>query len=115
MPAHFGARSAVVNEATLTGESVPQMKDQIGDEDRPLTATFKTGVLFSGTTLVSATGRPRDGSSAASADRLTPICLPLPSAAGVGFKLASSPSVRRLAWYGERRDTLACAIPEALH
>eukprot|EP01052_Picozoa_sp_SAG31_P001199 SAG31_NODE_40_length_31360_cov_6.751575_7_plen_1122_part_00 len=51
--------SAVVNEATLTGESVPQMKDALKcdtkeDEARPLDidGRDRLSVLFSGTTLV---------------------------------------------------------------
>jgi cation-transporting ATPase 13A1 len=51
--------TAVVNEATLTGESVPQMKDGLkcdnkADEGRPLDidGRDRLHVLFSGTTLV---------------------------------------------------------------
>ncbi len=51
--------TAVVNEASLTGESVPQMKDQLdasGDIRRPLdiNGQDRVHVLFSGTTLVQA-------------------------------------------------------------
>merc|ERR1719487_1071936 len=53
--------AAVVNEATLTGESVPQMKDQIPKEDRVLTATDRTTTIYSGTTLVSVTPLEREG------------------------------------------------------
>jgi cation-transporting ATPase 13A1 len=55
------AGAAVVNEATLTGESVPQMKDQIPNDDRVLTATDRTGTIYSGTTLVSVTPLKREG------------------------------------------------------
>ena len=65
--------SAVVNEATLTGESVPQMKDNLdankskGDEgERPLdvNGADRVHVLFSGTCLVSASDRTAMASSA---------------------------------------------------
>lgn len=53
--------SAVVNEATLTGESTPQMKDSVtldddAADDRPLEAfgRDRVSVLFSGTELVNA-------------------------------------------------------------
>lgn len=52
--------SAIVNEATLTGESVPQMKDEIGpaaDADAVLDAFGKHRIhaLFSGTSLIQVT------------------------------------------------------------
>merc|ERR1719487_609025 len=55
------AGAAVVNEATLTGESVPQMKDQIANEDRVLTATDRTGTIYFGIMLVSVTPLEREG------------------------------------------------------
>lgn len=59
--------SAVVNEATLTGESVPQMKDSIANEAKsnsPLDVSGKhrIHVLFSGTNLVSVTAGKRQQS-----------------------------------------------------
>ncbi|KAL1529584.1 hypothetical protein AB1Y20_000527 [Prymnesium parvum] len=48
--------SAVANEASLTGESVPQMKDALGGEkgDQPLDVhgADRVSVLFAGTTLI---------------------------------------------------------------
>eukprot|EP00041_Stephanoeca_diplocostata_P039356 m.1618071 g.1618071 ORF g.1618071 m.1618071 type:complete len:1536 (+) comp25376_c1_seq1:138-4745(+) len=63
--------SAVVNEATLTGESVPQMKDAATHKaesvDRPfeMHGQDRVHVLFSGTSLVSSTG---GGASATEVD-----------------------------------------------
>lgn len=54
--------SAVVNEATLTGESVPLMKDALEsksnavDRDFDMNGEHRVHVLFSGTSLVSSTG-----------------------------------------------------------
>eukprot|EP00038_Savillea_parva_P008274 m.175862 g.175862 ORF g.175862 m.175862 type:complete len:1518 (-) comp14065_c0_seq1:304-4857(-) len=50
--------SAVANEATLTGESVPQMKDALAHQDNlnrkfDMTGADRVHVLFSGTSLVS--------------------------------------------------------------
>jgi len=61
--------SAVVNEATLTGESVPQMKDALKTTSHADNSTKldlqgrdRVHVLFSGTTLISATpGDQNDG------------------------------------------------------
>ena len=60
--------SAVVNEATLTGESVPQMKDSLPppseeeDERRlDMDSRDRVHVLFSGTTLISASAGTKDG------------------------------------------------------
>merc|ERR1719491_1761634 len=52
--------SAIVNEATLTGESVPQMKDALGtpDDQKMKVDLFKghrMHTLFSGTSLIQAT------------------------------------------------------------
>jgi cation-transporting ATPase 13A1 len=48
--------SAVVNEATLTGESIPQMKDALGkgsnDSRLNMNAEHRVHTLFSGTTIV---------------------------------------------------------------
>ena len=56
--------SAVVNESTLTGESVPLMKDSMSpdskeDEARPLAMDGRDRMhtMFSGTTIVSANSR----------------------------------------------------------
>lgn len=65
--------SAVVNEASLTGESVPQMKDSLSveavasDPNKPLdiAGDHKVNVLFSGTTLMQQS--PGDSDSGASA------------------------------------------------
>jgi cation-transporting ATPase 13A1 len=53
--------SAVVNEASLTGESVPQMKEGVETEDRPLDISGRDRVhcLFSGTQLIQST--PAEG------------------------------------------------------
>jgi hypothetical protein len=57
----------VVNEATLTGESVPQMKDALpsvkGADDTPLDidGLHRVHVVFSGTTIIACNG-PREGS-----------------------------------------------------
>ena len=54
--------SAVVNEATLTGESVPLMKDALvckpgsADRDLEMDGEHRVHVLFSGTSLVSSNG-----------------------------------------------------------
>jgi cation-transporting ATPase 13A1 len=60
--------SAVVNESTLTGESVPQMKDALvpdskEDEERSLDMDGRDRVscMFSGTTIVSAGARAGSG------------------------------------------------------
>ena len=60
--------SAVVNEATLTGESVPQMKDAItaaSNADLPLDMNGRDRVhcMFSGTTLVSASRIEKESGS----------------------------------------------------
>lgn len=61
--------SCVVNEATLTGESIPQMKDGLGDgegdEERALDIDGKDRihVLFSGTSLVTFTPPPQSSPS----------------------------------------------------
>jgi len=53
--------SAVVNEATLTGESVPQMKDEASSDytadkcNLDLDGVHRVHVLFSGTSLINAT------------------------------------------------------------
>mmetsp|Transcript_43111 Transcript_43111/g.99299 ORF Transcript_43111/g.99299 Transcript_43111/m.99299 type:complete len:1493 (-) Transcript_43111:148-4626(-) len=51
--------SAIVNEATLTGESVPQMKDAVGNEDEStrldIFQKHRMHGLFSGTSLIQAT------------------------------------------------------------
>jgi cation-transporting ATPase 13A1 len=67
--------SAVVNEASLTGESVPQMKEAVpplsaGSDDEPAAAAasarldingvHRVHTLFSGTTLVTVDGVPHD-------------------------------------------------------
>eukprot|EP00516_Mucochytrium_quahogii_P003470 CAMPEP_0203758686 /NCGR_PEP_ID=MMETSP0098-20131031/11517_1 /ASSEMBLY_ACC=CAM_ASM_000208 /TAXON_ID=96639 /ORGANISM=" , Strain NY0313808BC1" /LENGTH=1546 /DNA_ID=CAMNT_0050651229 /DNA_START=262 /DNA_END=4902 /DNA_ORIENTATION=- len=64
--------SAVVNEATLTGESVPQMKDALkatshADISAPLDVQGRdrVHVMFSGTTLISATPGEESSSSEA--------------------------------------------------
>eukprot|EP00667_Euglena_gracilis_P000330 EG_transcript_331 len=69
------AGSAVVNEATLTGESVPQMKDALHTEDpaelaRPLDVNGmdRVHVLFSGTSLISTTPAKEGGKSPATPD-----------------------------------------------
>ena len=52
------AGSAVVNEASLTGESVPQMKDSVDDSDDDrildISGRDKVHCLFAGTTLIRA-------------------------------------------------------------
>jgi cation-transporting ATPase 13A1 len=60
--------SAIVNEATLTGESVPQMKDALSvasDGDAPVDAFGKHRIhaLFSGTSLIQVTPAPKDEGS----------------------------------------------------
>ena len=61
--------SAVVNEASLTGESVPQMKDSLRAEDSNRTRSLdingldRVHTMFSGTTLVAATPAKRMGGS----------------------------------------------------
>lgn len=56
--------TAVVNEATLTGESIPQMKEEahVDDEEEVLDIknTHKMNVLFGGTSLIQFTGREED-------------------------------------------------------
>uniref|UniRef100_A0A7S2I2T1 Cation-transporting P-type ATPase N-terminal domain-containing protein n=1 Tax=Haptolina brevifila TaxID=156173 RepID=A0A7S2I2T1_9EUKA len=53
--------SSVVNEASLTGESVPQMKDRLAADDSnadaklEITGCDRVHVMFAGTTLVTAT------------------------------------------------------------
>lgn len=58
--------SAVVNEASLTGESVPQMKDSVAPEERPLdmNSEDRVHVLFAGTTIMSASPGPGAGAPA---------------------------------------------------
>ena len=56
------AGSAVVNEASLTGESVPQMKEHINpevskDEGLDMNGLHKVHVLYSGTTLMQHTAK----------------------------------------------------------
>lgn len=56
--------TAVVNEATLTGESIPQMKEaaHVDDDEEHLDIrnTHKMNVLFGGTSLIQCTGREDD-------------------------------------------------------
>jgi cation-transporting ATPase 13A1 len=62
--------SAVVNEATLTGESVPQMKDAMthskskgaGEEELDMDGTHRVHTIFSGTSLVNTTSGNAGGS-----------------------------------------------------
>lgn len=61
--------SAVVNEASLTGESVPQMKDAVepstdGTERLDMHGKHRIHTLFSGTNLVQVTQDPRDANLA---------------------------------------------------
>ena len=67
--------SAVVNEASLTGESVPQMKDALSSETvasgpntrLDIAGDHKVNVLYSGTTLMQqSAGEPDSGASGAS-------------------------------------------------
>jgi len=58
--------AAVLNEASLTGESVPQMKDGLqvaqGEEDTPLSfdGAHRTHALFSGTQVISCHGPDKE-------------------------------------------------------
>ncbi|ABO99396.1 P-ATPase family transporter: cation, partial [Ostreococcus lucimarinus CCE9901] len=63
------AGSAVVNEASLTGESVPQMKEHINpevskDERLDMNGLHKVHILYSGTTLMQHTSKTESESSA---------------------------------------------------
>ena len=63
------AGSAVVNEASLTGESVPQMKEHISpevskDERLDMNGLHKVHILYSGTTLMQHTSKTESESSA---------------------------------------------------
>ena len=60
--------NAVVNEATLTGESIPQMKDALPSAARPLVleGEDRMHALFSGSTLISATNRSDNRAASAS-------------------------------------------------
>mmetsp|Transcript_66487 Transcript_66487/g.152289 ORF Transcript_66487/g.152289 Transcript_66487/m.152289 type:complete len:1462 (-) Transcript_66487:171-4556(-) len=56
--------TAVASEASLTGESVPQMKDELpSDADRPLDINVqdRVHVVFSGTTIINAQDSPESG------------------------------------------------------
>lgn len=75
--------SAVVNEASLTGESVPQMKDAVppvvSDDKLPYDMQQdKVHTLYSGTTLIQATNSKEDGQAGSAdedelhTDRLSP-------------------------------------------
>eukprot|EP00929_Paragymnodinium_shiwhaense_P113015 TRINITY_DN81280_c0_g1_i1.p1 TRINITY_DN81280_c0_g1~~TRINITY_DN81280_c0_g1_i1.p1 ORF type:complete len:1486 (+),score=495.64 TRINITY_DN81280_c0_g1_i1:141-4598(+) len=75
--------SAIVNEATLTGESVPQMKDALvaaADANEKVDAFGKHRIhaLFSGTSLIQATGDSSSSSSTAAPvkDEEKPISAP---------------------------------------
>lgn len=86
--------SAVVNEASLTGESVPQMKEAVtkpeknnannSEERLDITGTHRVSALFSGTSLVTVTGvkkainasTNKDKKPAATEDSFADIPLP---------------------------------------
>lgn len=65
--------SAVVNEASLTGESVPQMKESLSgevnhdDDTLDMQGDHRVHVLFSGTSLVTVDGHEEDASSRSNA------------------------------------------------
>jgi len=70
---------AVLNEATLTGESVPQMKDALhvaqGQEDIPLSIDggHRVHMMFSGTQIIACHGPTQ---TTATADKTNPKCCP---------------------------------------
>ncbi|CAK9048444.1 unnamed protein product [Durusdinium trenchii] len=71
--------SAIVNEATLTGESVPQMKDAMGHGTDPdlvvdCFGTHRIHALFSGTSLIQTTAPERVRKS--KSDHSDPTCPP---------------------------------------
>jgi cation-transporting ATPase 13A1 len=69
---------AVVNEATLTGESVPQMKDAMqavqGQEETRLDidGAHRVHMLFSGTQIIASNGPARTGGQSSKADSTDP-------------------------------------------
>lgn len=70
--------SAIVNEATLTGESVPQMKDALSmnaDEDAHVDIFGKHRIhaLFSGTSLIQATPAQRSLTNSGEGDKSGPV------------------------------------------
>jgi cation-transporting ATPase 13A1 len=80
--------TAVVNEASLTGESVPQMKDQLdgaaGSTRLDVNATHRVHTLFAGTSLIAAT----PGSAVSSASSVPSVPAP-PDGGAVCFVLRS--------------------------
>jgi cation-transporting ATPase 13A1 len=77
--------SAVVNEASLTGESVPQMKealaaadasgsnrDEVDSERLDMNGVHRTSVLFSGTTLIVVDAQEKSAVGAAVSARVPP-------------------------------------------
>lgn len=79
--------SAVVNEASLTGESVPQMKealtaadasasggnqDEVDVERLDMNGAHRTSVLFSGTTLIVVDAQEKSAVGAAVSERVPP-------------------------------------------
>jgi cation-transporting ATPase 13A1 len=66
--------SAVVNEATLTGESIPQMKDALQSgktKTLAMNAEHRVHTLFSGTTLVATSSGASNTSSSSSSSNTT--------------------------------------------
>lgn len=60
--------SAIVNEAALTGESIPQLKEQVAPDEQTKTLALdmksanKLNILFGGTRMLQHTGRASDAS-----------------------------------------------------
>jgi len=74
--------SCIVNEAMLTGESTPQLKESVADRDAndtlDIIAKDRNYVLFAGTKIVQSTFVPND------ANRIPPRTEPAQFDGGVG-------------------------------
>lgn len=98
--------TCIVNEAMLTGESVPQLKESVSERaplDRISPETDKVHFLFAGTSVVQVTPADAPGLGPASGvTRLAPDAGCLGFVVGTGFNTAQGSLVRTILFSAER-------------